>query len=137
MSSKNRKFRKKVEDLAGSNEEQPSSLNVPIKGLAAQEKGKEKKPKKISLLSFDEEEGTSPETAKIVPRENSKVTVRPKHRGRSRKDEQNKNEDFKPASTQQSGVGECLHTQIREQASELHIHLQSNRHEQMTISLCA
>ena len=100
MASKNRKFRKKVEDPSTApNEENPGD-SLTIKALSKSSKEKEKKPKKVSLLSFDEEEGESPVKVKSVVKERSKAKVRPNLQGLSIR------EDAKPSSTQQSGAGE-------------------------------
>ena len=100
MSNKNRKFRKKVEDgFAAPTEEAPGEL-LAIKSLSKSLRDNDKKPKKLSLLSFDEEEGGSPIKVKSVAKEKSKPKVRPNFQGLSIR------EDAKPASTQQSGAGE-------------------------------
>ena len=100
MSSKNRKFRKKVEDSSSAPDAEDSNETLTIKSLAKASRGKDKKPQKPSLLSFDEEEGGSPVKVKTVVKEKSKPKVRPNLQGLSIR------EDVKPSSTQQSGAGE-------------------------------
>lgn len=100
MSSKNRKFRKKQEEPSAAQTEDATAGSLPIKSLSSSTRDKEKKPKKASLLSFDDEEGGSPVKVKSVIKERSKPKLRPNLQGLSLK------EDAKPSSTQQSGAGE-------------------------------
>ena len=102
MSSKNRRFRKKAEDLNNPNEDQAANQQLPIRGLATPNKVKDKKPKKVSLLSFDEEESGSPGIARVAPKDKVKAKLRPNLQGLDIKEEP------KSANTQQSGAGKVL-----------------------------
>ena len=99
MSSKNRKFRKKV-DENGTYQDQDAAVNLPgIKKATGRSQDKERKPKKVSLLSFDEEESAQPVREKPPLKEKPKPKLRPNLQGLNIK------EDTRPVSTQQSGAG--------------------------------
>ena len=105
MSSKSRKFRRKPDDLASVQDTEAEGSVEAAK--IAQKKEKKEKPKKVSLLSFDEEEGGSPLRLRAQDKAKSKAKVRPNLQSLSLK------EEAKPISTQQSGAGEHRHFQDR------------------------
>ena len=100
MSSKHRKFRKKEEEPSTDLSEDALAGGEAVKSLPMSRKEKKEKPKKVSLLSFDEEEGGSPVKARNATKERVKPKVRPNLQGLGIK------EEAKPTGTQQSGAGE-------------------------------
>ena len=99
MSSKSRKFRRKPDDPVSLQDQESTANGDTAKPSTLPKKEKEKKPKKVTLLSFDEEETGSPVKVKTQLKERPKPKLRPNLQGLSIK------EDAKPISTQQSGAG--------------------------------
>jgi hypothetical protein len=100
MSGRNRQFRKKQDDSQAGNEADSVVPTPAAKIAAGPPKEKDRKNKKVSLLSFDEEEGPSPIKIKASIKERSKPKLRPNLQGLQLGDESKQ-----LASSQQSRAG--------------------------------